>query len=74
MDEQSELGERPRATLIYRTVASFLSISRSTGGSVGPTERSRGKWICPSCRPKTLGLKVHGERAYSTVVQRWEWL
>ena len=39
MDAQSELGERPRATLIYRTVASFLSISRSTGGSVGPTER-----------------------------------
>ena len=31
MEEQSELGERPRATVLYCAVASFLSVPRRTG-------------------------------------------
>ena len=54
MDEQSELSERPRATVIqYFPVASFLSVARRrTGRLVGPTGRRRRSGSVPAPDPR----------------------
>ena len=57
MEEQPTLGERPRATVIYCPVASFLFVSRSTGRMMGPTERRRRSGSVPASDLRRLVLR-----------------